>query len=103
LELSGRDLALVEATGALRLLVWFNLIGAMFLPFGIAPAAVGLAALFLGLVCWAAKLLLLAAALAGLRTVMGRERLLHVPRMLGAAILLGMLAVVFLFATVGIA
>ena len=36
LDLGGRDLALIEAADALRLLVWFNLIGAMFLPFGMA-------------------------------------------------------------------
>jgi formate hydrogenlyase subunit 4 len=103
LEFSGRDLAVVEATEALRLLAWLNLIGAMFLPFGIAPAGTGLAALFLGLTCWLAKLLLLAGAFAVLRAVMGRTRLIHLPHMLGAAILLGILAVVFLFASVGIA
>jgi formate hydrogenlyase subunit 4 len=102
LEYSGCDLALVEATDALRLLVWFNLIGAMFLPFGIAPAGAGLAALFVGFFSWLAKLLLLAAALAVLRTMMGRMRLVHVPNILGAAILLGLLAVVFLFANVGV-
>ncbi len=103
LEFSGRDLAMIEAAEALRLLVWLNLIGAMFLPFGIAPAGAGLAALLLGLVCWLAKLLLLAVALALLQAVMGRMRLMRVPHMLGVAILLGLLAVVFLFASAGIA
>ena len=37
-EFGGPDLALLEATDAMRLLVWFNLIGAMFLPFGMASA-----------------------------------------------------------------
>ncbi len=74
LEFSGRDLAVIDATEALRLLVWLNLIIAMFLPFGIAPAGAGPAALLLGLVCWVAKLLVLAAALALLRTVTGRMR-----------------------------
>lgn len=103
LEFSGRDLAMIEAAEALRLLVWLNLIGAMFLPFGIAPAGAGLAALLLGLVCWLVKLLLLAVAFALLQTVMGRMRLMRVPHMLGVAILLGLLAVVFLFASAGIA
>ena len=101
LEFSGRDLAVIDATEALRLLVWLNLIVAMFLPFGIAPAGAGPAALLLGFVCWVAKLLVLAGALALLQTVMGRMRLMHVPHMLGVAILLGLLAVVFLFASAG--
>jgi formate hydrogenlyase subunit 4 len=103
LDFSGSDLALIDATEALRLVVWFNLIGAVFLPFGIAPAGAGLTALSLGFVFWLVKLLLLAGALAALRTVMGRIRLLSVAHMLGGAILLGLLAVVFLFASVAIA
>jgi formate hydrogenlyase subunit 4 len=101
LEFSGRDLAVIDATEALRLLVWLNLIVAMFLPFGMAPTGARPAALFLGLVCWVAKLLVLAGALALLQTVMGRIRLMQVPHLLGVAILLGLLAVVFLFAGAG--
>ena len=41
MDLGGRDLALIEASDALRLLVWFNLIGAMFLPFGMAAGRRG--------------------------------------------------------------
>ena len=101
LEFSGPGLAAIDATEALRLLVWFNLIVAMFLPFGIAPAGAALGVLLLGFVCWLAKLLALAGALALLQTVMGRTRPTHVPHMLGVAILLGLLAVVFLFASAG--
>jgi formate hydrogenlyase subunit 4 len=101
LEFSGRDMAAIDATEALRLLVWLNLIVAMFLPFGIAPAGAGLADLGLGLVCWVAKLLALAGAVALLQVMMGRLGPRRVPRVLGAAILLGLLAVVFLFAGVG--
>jgi formate hydrogenlyase subunit 4 len=101
LEFSGRDLAVIDATEALRLLVWLDLIVAMFLPFGIAPAGAGLGAWFLGLACWVAKLLVLAGALALLRTMMGRMRPMHVPHLLGVALLFGLLAVVFLFAGAG--
>jgi formate hydrogenlyase subunit 4 len=100
LEFSGRDLAVIDTTEALRLLVQFNLIIAMFLPFGIAPAGAGPATLLLGLASWVVKLLVLASALALLQTMMGRMRPTHVPQVLGAAILLGLLAVVFLFASV---
>jgi formate hydrogenlyase subunit 4 len=101
LEFSGRDLAVMDATEALRLLVWLSLIVAMFMPFGVAPAGAGLAAMLLGVVCWMAKILLLAVAFALFRTVSGRMQLIHVPNMLGLAILLGLLAVAFLFAGVG--
>ncbi len=101
LEFSGRDLAVIDTTEALRLLVWFDLIIVMFLPFGIAPAGAGLTALLLGFICWVAKLLVLTAALALLQTLMGRLRPMHVPHLLGVAILLGLLAVVLLFAGMG--
>jgi formate hydrogenlyase subunit 4 len=101
LEFSGRDLAVIEATEALRQLVWLSLIVAMFFPFGVAPAGAGPAALSLGIVCWVAKLLLLAGALVLVQTVTGRMRPMQVPGMLGVAVLLGLLAVVFLFASMG--
>jgi hypothetical protein len=47
-----------------------------------------------------AKVLALAGALALLQVLTGRLGPRHAPRMLGAAVLLGLLAVVFLFAGV---
>ena len=68
---------------------------------GIAPAGAGPSVLLLGLANWVAKVLVLAAALALLRTVMGRMQPPRVQQVLGVAILLGLLAVVFLFASAG--
>ena len=101
LEFSGQDLALVGATAALRLLLWLNLIIAMFLPFGMASSGAGLMAWLLGVVCWLAKLLLLGTALAVLETVLGRMRLSRIQQLLGVALLFGLLAAVFLFANAG--
>jgi formate hydrogenlyase subunit 4 len=103
LEFSGRDLALIRATEALRLLVWLDLIGALFLPFGMAQAGAGPVGVLVGVVGWVARLLLLGGALALLQTVIGRIEPAHMPYMLGLAILLGLLAVVFLFATTEVA
>jgi formate hydrogenlyase subunit 4 len=103
LEFSGRDLALIEATEALRLLVWLDLIGAVFLPFGMAPAGAGPADLLVGLLSWLVRLLLLGGVLALLQTAMGRMRPAHLPHVLGLALLLGLLAVMFLFASTGVA
>jgi formate hydrogenlyase subunit 4 len=101
LDLGGRDLALIEAADALRLLVWFNLIGAMFLPFGMARSDAGPVAWVAGIITWLARTLLLAAALALMHAGLGQIRLGRVARMLGIAVLLGLLAAVFLLADIG--
>ncbi len=96
LEYSGRLLALAEYAAMLRLLAWMNLIGAIFLPFGMARAG----ALFSwpgGLLLWAGKLVLMAAALCLFEVSRAKMRVFRVPEFLGAALLLGMLASVFLF------
>ncbi len=103
LDLGGRDLALIEATEALRLLVWFNLIGAMFLPFGMARADAGPVAWAVGIIAWLARTLLLAAVLALLHAGLGRIGLVRAAQVLGVAVLLGLLAAVFLFADMGTA
>lgn len=102
LEYSGRDLALVEAATALKLLVWLSLIGTTFFPFGIAAPG---DALFwpLGLVIWGAKIAVLAVALAVFETSIAKMRVFRVPEFLGVAVLLGLLAAVFLFLSTGIA
>lgn len=102
LEYSGRDLALVEAATALKLLVWLCLIAAIFVPFGVAGSG---DPLFwpLGAVFWAAKITVLAVALAVFETSIAKMRVFRVPEFLGAAILLGLLAAVFLFLSTGIA
>ncbi len=103
-QLSGPDLALVEASAAVRLLVWFNLIGAMFLPFGMAPAGTAdPSAWLVGLICWLGKTLVFTAVLAAVRTLIGRISLVRAAKALGVAILLGLLASGFLLAEAGFA
>ena len=98
LDLAGRDLALIEAAGALRLLVWFNLIGAMFLPFGMASADDGPLAWLVGMAAWLARTLVLAAALTLAQAVIGRVGLQRSVQVLGVAVLLGLLAAAFVVA-----
>ncbi len=102
LDYSGRALALLEWAAALRLLVWMGLVGILFAPFGvgIADAPQGWP---LGLAAWAGKALLLAGGLAALEASRARMRLFRVPEFLGVAILLGLLAVIFLFISQGFA
>jgi formate hydrogenlyase subunit 4 len=103
LEYSGSDLALIEATAALRLLLWFTLIAAIFVPFGIAPDGAGPVAWAIGLGAWAGKMLGLALALAVFETSIAKMRVFRVPEYLGIAVLLGLLAAVFLFVSTGFA
>jgi formate hydrogenlyase subunit 4 len=102
-EFGGPDLALLETTDAMRLLVWLNLIGAMFLPFGMTSSADGPIAWVVGVAYWLARTLAFAGVLALLHTVLGRTRLLREAKTLGVAVLLGLLAAIFLFADMGTA
>jgi len=97
LEYAGSDLALIEAAAALRLLLWFTLIAAVFLPFGIAPAGAGPLSWVVGLAAWIAKMAVLAVALAVFETSIAKMRVFRVPEFLGAALMLALLATLLRF------
>jgi len=96
LEYSGRYLALFDYAAMLRLMLWMDLIGTMFCPFGMAEGAAPLS-WPLGLLFWAGKLTVMAAALAAFEVSRATMRLSRVPEYLGFAMLLGVLASLFLF------
>lgn len=101
-EYSGRDLALLRAAEALKLLVWLSLIAILFMPYGAVPATAGLLAWLVGIAVWCVKLLVLACVLAAFECGVAMMRMARVPELLGAAALLGLLALAFLFATQGL-
>ncbi|MBN8891764.1 MAG: formate hydrogenlyase [Rhodospirillales bacterium 70-18] len=103
LEYSGRHLALIELAAALKLLVWMTLIGTVFVPFGMAPAGALPLWWATGMLAWAGKVGVLALALAGFETAIAKMRVFRVPEFLGIALLLALLAVVFLFVSQGFA
>lgn len=103
LEYGARDLALLEAAESVKLLLWLGLVVAIFAPFGIAPAGAGPVAWVIGLGCWGLKIGLLAVALAVVGTAVAAPRLARIPEFLGLALLLGLLAAVFLFLGQGVA
>ncbi len=92
LEFSGRDLALLELAGALRLFLFLGLLSSLFLPWGIATQANALD-LALATLALLAKLLLLSVLLAGLETLLTTLRLARVTGLLGGALALALLAV----------
>jgi len=99
LDYAGRDLALIELAGGLKLLVWLDLIATAFFPFGIGTA--GAAGWVPGLAAWAVKVLVLTTGLAAMESAIAKMRVFRVPEFLGIALLLGLLAAVFLFLTQG--
>lgn len=97
-EASGTDLALIRIAAALRLLVWFDLLGALFLPWSMARPGAGLIAWLIGLACWLGRTMVFAAAVALAQMAIGRLRLLRAAQMLGVSVFLGLLAAALLFA-----
>lgn len=103
LEASGRHLALWDYQASLRLTLWLALIAAIFLPFGLAAPGAGPLAWALGLGAFLLKMGGLALALAVFESAIAKMRVFRVPEFLGAALLLGLLAAVFLFVSTGLA
>jgi formate hydrogenlyase subunit 4 len=103
LESSGRHLALWEMQAALRLALWLSLLAALFVPFGTAPAGSGPLAWVWGLGAWFTKMAVLGFALAVFESAIAKMRIFRVPEFLGAALLLSLLAAVYLFLSTGLA
>ncbi len=102
LEYSGRHLALIELAASLKLLLYISLIACVFLPWGIAPAADGEATLFIGVSAFMAKLVAACLALAVFETSVAKLRVFRAPDFIGAALMLGMLAVLLRFVSTGL-
>ena len=96
LEYSGRYLAFIEWGASVKQLVLMALLANIFFPAGLAadttPGAVGL-----GLVCFAAKLVLLAGAVVVVETTNAKLRLFRVPDLLSTAFILATLGLVSTF------
>lgn len=103
LEYSGRQLALMDFAAALKLLLWLTLIATIYAPYEMASAVSGPLAWAIGLAAWAGKMLVLALVLALVETAIARMRVLRVPKMLGFALVLALMAAVFLFVAQGVA
>jgi formate hydrogenlyase subunit 4 len=101
LEYSGRHLAMIEATAALKLVLYFSLIACLFVPFGMATGEKSLAALFVGVVSYLLKLLVLAVLLPVGETMVAKMRVFRYPVFLGGAFAAAALAVFLLFVSKG--
>ena len=92
LEYSGRHLAVIEWASAMKLLLFLTLLANLFFPWGV-PADVTAAALLVGLLALAGKLVFLVVALAVLETTIAKLRLFRVPELLAGSFALGVLSV----------
>jgi formate hydrogenlyase subunit 4 len=96
LEYSGRYLALIEWAAWLKVLLFFSLLGNLFVPWGVAtvltPAALGWA-----LATLLAKLVVLAVVLAVFETRVAKLRLFRVPELLAVSFVLAVLAITVSF------
>jgi formate hydrogenlyase subunit 4 len=97
LEYSGRHLALIELSSALKLLLYISLIGCLFMPWGIAGPDASPQAIAIGAVTYMAKLALGGVLLAVFETAIAKMRVFRVPAFLGAALMLGLLATLLMF------
>lgn len=95
----GIDLAMSRATGWLRRLIWIDLIGAMFLPVGIANAEDGPLFWLVGLAFWALRLGAFLLGLSVVRTLLGPMPHRGLPDLIGVAALLALLATIMVLAS----
>jgi formate hydrogenlyase subunit 4 len=101
LDYSGIDLAVTRFTVWLRRLVWIDLIGGLFLPLGMAEPGDGLSDWGIGLLCWAAKLVLAAVCLTSVRALLGRAVRRDMPDLGAIGALLALLAAIMVLADAG--
>lgn len=90
----GMALALMIAADGLRLLVWLNLVGTLFLPIGLALPDQGPLAWLVGLTLWLGKSVLFLAGIAAVRAAMGDATVRRLADLMQLAILLGFMAAV---------
>lgn len=97
LEYSGRHLAMVEAASMIRLTLFMALIACLFAPWGIAQPGAGELGVAVGMGAFLTKTFVLATALAAFEVCIAKMRVFRYADFLSGALLLGLLATIFLY------
>jgi len=97
LEYSGRHLALIELSAALKLLLYISLIACLFAPWGLGAPAAGPWDLTVGVAAYAAKLAAGGTLRAVFETLIAKMRVFRLPGFIGAALMLALLATLLRF------
>jgi formate hydrogenlyase subunit 4 len=100
---SGKDLAISKMTGWLRRLIWFDLIGGLFFPVGMATAENGPLDWLIGLACWLVRTAVFVSMFCTIRTFVGRVPRHSLNDLIGIAALLAVLAMIMIMAGTGTA
>jgi formate hydrogenlyase subunit 4 len=101
LEYSGRHLAMIELSVALKLLLYFSVIACIFFPVGLAGADAGPLAMLAGALVYPVKLAIGGVLLGAFETSIAKMRVFRLPNFVGAALMLGLLGVLLLFVSRG--
>ena len=102
LEYSGRHLALIELSAALKLLLYISLIACLFAPWGLSSPAAGPLNLTVGVGAYVAKLAVGGILLAVFETIIAKMRVFRLPDFVGIAFVFGFLAILLAFLTRGV-
>ena len=97
LEYSGRHLAMIEAAGHVKLVLYISLIICLFLPFGMAPLDGGPQAWSIGLAAYLGKVVFAAVALGVWEVSIAKMRVFRVSEFLGGAFVFSFLAILLAF------
>ena len=97
LEYSGRHLAMIELSAAVKLQLYMSLIACVFAPWGLAPDGAGIRAYAIGVASYVLKLAVGGFLLAVFETSIAKMRVFRLPNFLGAALMLGLLAALLRF------
>lgn len=97
LEYSGRHLAMIEAAAMVKLTLYMALIACLFAPWGMALPGAGPVGVLIGMASFILKLFVLATGLALFETAIAKMRVFRYADFLGGALLLGLLATIFLY------
>ncbi|HET6378298.1 MAG TPA: NADH-quinone oxidoreductase subunit H [Methylocella sp.] len=99
LEYSGRHLAVIELSASLQLLLYTSLIACIFVPWGLAPPGASAMDQLAGVAAYIGKLAAGGFLLALFETSVAKMRVFRVSEFLGAALMLGLLGTLLLFAS----
>jgi formate hydrogenlyase subunit 4 len=97
LEYSGRHLALIELSSALKLLLYMSLISCLFVPWSLVSYNAGPGRIAIAVLAYLGKLMVGGILLALFETVIAKMRVFRVPEFLGVALMLGLLGTLLLF------
>lgn len=92
LDLSGPDLACIELSSYVKLMVFITILVNCFFPYGIGTD-ITIASLITGMAAYIVKMLLSLVVIAFLETAIAKFRLFRVPEILAAALSLGIVAI----------